>query len=321
MSSKPSPCLAIIIILLNATVSQALAGSEGSRARVITRRSKINLSTTTRPVKSVNRITILVDAFGKSAALKRDWGFSVFVEYGGKRILFDTGNNAEMFAQNVKALGVDLTRLDFVIISHRHGDHTAGLHHLLKVNRMVKIYAPNDEHFGGPTPKHFFRGVSSLPSHMRYFDGMPPDNIPHGSAWKDANITRLQAITEISPGIRLISAVSQAPGTMELPELSLSIQTPKGQVIIAGCSHPGIEKILGAARADKNPVYLIFGGLHLVTTPDAEIERVASALRDKWKVEGVAPGHCTGEPAFAALQKIFGDKYLYAGLGTAVDLP
>jgi glyoxylase-like metal-dependent hydrolase (beta-lactamase superfamily II) len=70
-----------------------------------------------------NRVTILYDAFGKSAAMTKAWGFSALVEFGGKRILFDTGGNAEILEHNVKALGVDLSKLDFVVISHRHGDH------------------------------------------------------------------------------------------------------------------------------------------------------------------------------------------------------
>jgi 7,8-dihydropterin-6-yl-methyl-4-(beta-D-ribofuranosyl)aminobenzene 5'-phosphate synthase len=66
-----------------------------------------------------NRVTILYDAFGKSAAMTRAWGFSALIEFGGKRILFDTGGNAEILEHNVKALGVDLSKLDFVVISHR----------------------------------------------------------------------------------------------------------------------------------------------------------------------------------------------------------
>src|SRR5438874_12992664 len=69
-----------------------------------------------------DRVTILYDAFGKPSGMKKDWGYSALVEYGGKRILFDTGNNAEIFAQNVKVSGVDLKKLDFAVISHRHGD-------------------------------------------------------------------------------------------------------------------------------------------------------------------------------------------------------
>src|SRR5882724_13621720 len=79
------------------------------------------------------QITILFDAFSKSPDLKKDWGFAALVEYGGKRILFDTGNNSDMFAHNLKQLKVDVMALDCVVISHRHGDHTNGLLHLLKV--------------------------------------------------------------------------------------------------------------------------------------------------------------------------------------------
>jgi 7,8-dihydropterin-6-yl-methyl-4-(beta-D-ribofuranosyl)aminobenzene 5'-phosphate synthase len=69
--------------------------------------------------------------------MTKDWGYAALLEHGGKRILFDTGNNPHIFAKNVKAAGVD----------HRHLDHTAGLSHLLSVSPEVKIYAPK-ESFG-----------------------------------------------------------------------------------------------------------------------------------------------------------------------------
>src|SRR5215469_8541453 len=102
------------------------------------------LSTATLAAQPVNRVTILYDAFGKSSSLKKDWGFSAFVEYNGKRILFDTGNNADIFGENIKALGIDVKKLDFAIISHRHGDHTSGLSYLLGAYPTVKIYAPKE---------------------------------------------------------------------------------------------------------------------------------------------------------------------------------
>src|SRR4026209_745389 len=70
---------------------------------------------------ATKRVTILYDSFGKSPSLTMDWGFAALVEYGGKRILFDTGNNARIFEHNVKALGVNLKQLDAGVISHRHG--------------------------------------------------------------------------------------------------------------------------------------------------------------------------------------------------------
>src|SRR5947208_16571479 len=130
-----------------------------------------------------NRVTILYDAFGGRAGLTRDWGFAALVEYNGKRILFDTGNNADVFAKNIRALGVDLRTLDFVVISHRHGDHTAGLNYLLTVNPGVKIYAPKEDFgvFGAALPGTFYRSDSTLPSRMRYFDGRPPRSEEHTS--------------------------------------------------------------------------------------------------------------------------------------------
>jgi 7,8-dihydropterin-6-yl-methyl-4-(beta-D-ribofuranosyl)aminobenzene 5'-phosphate synthase len=89
------------------------------------------------------RLTILVDAFGSQPALRQDWGYAALVEYGGKRILSDTGNDPAGFAAHVRQRGVELTSLDAVVISHRHGDHTAGLDYLLSVNPGVRIYVPD----------------------------------------------------------------------------------------------------------------------------------------------------------------------------------
>ena len=71
--------------------------------------------------------------------MKKDWGFSALVEIGGKRILFDTGDDREIFAANARAKGVDFKTLDFVVVSHRHSDHIAGLSHVLAVNPEVNV--------------------------------------------------------------------------------------------------------------------------------------------------------------------------------------
>jgi metal-dependent hydrolase (beta-lactamase superfamily II) len=94
-------------------------------------------------VASNSQITILYDAFGTDPSMTKDWGFSALVEIAGKRILFDTGNDAEMFAANVKAKDVDLKTLDFVVLSHRHSDHVAGLNYVLSVNAHRSIGADN----------------------------------------------------------------------------------------------------------------------------------------------------------------------------------
>jgi 7,8-dihydropterin-6-yl-methyl-4-(beta-D-ribofuranosyl)aminobenzene 5'-phosphate synthase len=282
----------------------------------------ISATPITSPVTGNAQITILYDAFGKAPAMQKDWGYAALVEYGGKRILFDTGNNPEVLAQNVKAKGVDLTKLDFVVMSHRHADHMGGLTYLLKLNPAVKIYAPKEGFgvYGSDLPSSFYRKDTSLPSEQRYYDGAPPEIMRFGSAWPAANFQLVDKTIEITPDIHLIALVSDKPGTLELRELSLAINTPDGMVIVVGCSHPGVDKIVEAASTLNPRVHMIVGGFHLVVTSDPDIANIVAALHDKFKVEYVAPGHCTGEPAFTALRKVFSDRYLYAGLGTTLPL-
>jgi 7,8-dihydropterin-6-yl-methyl-4-(beta-D-ribofuranosyl)aminobenzene 5'-phosphate synthase len=273
--------------------------------------------------RASGRATILYDAFGNSGHLKKDWGFAVLIEYSGKKMLFDTGNDARIFAANAHAVDVDLKDLDFVVISHRHGDHTSGLNHLLKVNPKVKIYAPAETFgvFGSTLPKGFYKSVNTLPDNMRYFNGAEPNAFSSGSPWPEANFAWVDSPMEIAPGFFLIPTVSKVTGTLELRELSLAIDTPNGLALVVGCSHPGVEEILSAASAVNSHINLLLGGLHLVKTPDPEIERLANALHNEWKIDRIAPGHCTGEPAFAKLKQVFGDSYVYAGLGSRVDIP
>ena len=275
------------------------------------------------PNPTPHRVTILYDAFGGRPGLIRDWGFAALVEYGGKRILFDTGNNAAIFARNVRTLRVDLSRLDFVVISHRHGDHTSGLSHVLRLNPKVKVYAPREAfgEFGSAIPGSFYRRDPTLPDSMRYFAGSPPAEFASGTVWPKANIQWIDTLTPVAPGVTIISTVSKTPGTLELRELSLAVRGPEGLVLLVGCSHPGIETILEASRPAGERVHLIFGGLHLPAAPDTTIGRIASSLKDRWSVARIAPGHCTGEPAFAALRRIFGPQYVYAGLGAVIEVP
>ena len=272
---------------------------------------------------SANRITILHDSFGKHANLRKEWGFSALVEFNGKRILFDTGNSARTFAENTEALGVDLRSLDFAAISHRHGDHISGLNHLFSLNPGVTVYTPDETYgvFGSSLPGIFYPRCHSLPSYMQYYDGKPPETIRHGTPWPQAQFVWIKETTEVAPNVWLVAVVSDLPGTREMRELSLALRTSRGLILVAGCSHPGIERILASSRAIEERVYCIFGGLHLVMTKEPEIQRIAKALRDEWRVEQIAPGHCTGEPAFLALREAFKGNYRFAGLGDTVDLP
>ena len=270
-----------------------------------------------------DRVTILYDAFSDSKEVTKDWGFSALIEHDGRRILFDTGNNASIFEHNVKALGVDLSKLDFVVISHRHSDHVTGLKYLLSVNPSVPIYVAREPFgmFGGVVPQVVFRAAPSLPEKMRYFDATYPENSPTGNVFGAGNFNLVDKLTEVVPGVFLVPTISKTPGTLELHELTLAIKGPQGLILVDGCSHAGVEEILQAATAIDSRFHILFGGLHLVTTPEEQIDTLVANLKNKWKLEKIAPGHCTGETAFLRLQKAYAEDYYYAGAGTRLDVP
>lgn len=272
---------------------------------------------------AADRITNLYDAFGApSATLVKDWGFAALIEYDGRRILFDTGNDAATFERNVEALAVDLKRLDAVVISHRHGDHTSGLTYLLKVNPTVPIYVPQEvAFFKGALPLDFLQRQPGLPVTLQYFEGKRPERWTTGTPWEQANFRMVTEVTEIFPGFHLLSVQSQKPGTVEMNELSLAIGTPKGLAVVVGCSHPGVEKILEVARRIDPRLYTVTGGFHLVRTPESEVRRVGRVLRDELKIQRVAPAHCTSELGFAVLRELFGTRFDEAGLGAVITLP
>jgi 7,8-dihydropterin-6-yl-methyl-4-(beta-D-ribofuranosyl)aminobenzene 5'-phosphate synthase len=269
------------------------------------------------------QITVLNDAFGRDPSMTKDWGYSLLIEIGGKRILFDTGNSGDVLKANAKAKGVDLTKLDFVVMSHRHSDHMGGLAYLLSVNPRVKVYAPLEAFgvYGGfELPATFPRADETLDKSERYFDGNREGTWKMGTAWPGHDFQTVDKTTQIAPGVHLIALTSDKPGTLELRELSLAIETVDGLVLVVGCAHPGIDNIAKAAAAINPRIHLVAGGMHLLVAKDPEVEAMVKTLHDTYRVEFVAPGHCTGELTFSALKKAFGDHYVYAGVGTVLAL-
>jgi 7,8-dihydropterin-6-yl-methyl-4-(beta-D-ribofuranosyl)aminobenzene 5'-phosphate synthase len=272
--------------------------------------------------QQAQRVTILYDAFGPPSGLEKDWGFAALIEYGGRRVLFDTGNDAGILERNVKRLGIDLTRLDAVVLSHRHGDHTSGLGHLLQVNKDVIIWAPREgAFFKSEPPREFLARHPDLPRNLRYFEGGQPTRWVSGTPWSGANFAQVTATTEILPGFYLLTTRSGKPGTLEMNEVSLAVRTPKGLVVLVGCAHPGVENILAQAAKIDARLHMVVGGFHLVLTPREDIERVAGVLHQELKVERVAPGHCTSELGFAILLDRFKERFEEAGLGAVLVLP
>src|SRR5215470_19131254 len=129
-----------------------------------------------RPAADQNSILNMYDAFGpQKRSTILDWGFSALIHYNGKTILFDTGNNAEKFEHNVKALGVDLNQVDIAVLSHRHFDHISGFDYMLTVKPTVKAYLPADSALGAPMHFTFSHdtkeSLTGLPPEQLYFAG------------------------------------------------------------------------------------------------------------------------------------------------------
>jgi 7,8-dihydropterin-6-yl-methyl-4-(beta-D-ribofuranosyl)aminobenzene 5'-phosphate synthase len=270
-----------------------------------------------------NRVTVLMDAFGRHTELQQDWGYSALVEYNGKRILFDTGGNIAALKANVERMHVDLTHLDAVVISHSHGDHTSGLRYVLEKNPGVALYLPDDPEFRPREVPRAFLATTSEPKlekDHRYYNGAPAEHIPGWQAYSDVKPTIVKQAMTLMPGVRLVTLISEKPAFKGLVEVSMVLDTPKGPVVIAGCSHPGIERIMAEAMsgAPKPDVYLLFGGLHLVQDSDEQIKGTLDVLEKQHHLQKIAVGHCTGERAFYLIHERWGKNDEYAGLGETV---
>ncbi|HTG34562.1 MAG TPA: MBL fold metallo-hydrolase [Thermoanaerobaculia bacterium] len=284
------------------------------------------------------------DAFGaERKGLAQDFGFSCVVNYKGKWILFDSGTDARIFERNLKAMKIDLRKIDIAIVSHGHYDHIGGFDYLLSVNPKVKIYLPNDFFSLGAPTKFPFREpepdvAKTLPKDEQYFrgervvEGMV--TVPTGRFWK-SNVEYVTEAKEVLPGVTLIPTTSKLMGTfikyppfgdehpqfVGMPELSASFATGKGEIILAGCSHSTIETIIQEAqKVRKGKIYLVAGGFHLIPYGREYIEGLAKRMHEQYGVEAVAPAHCTGHLAFSVFHKVFGDQYKFFGLGETLSL-
>jgi 7,8-dihydropterin-6-yl-methyl-4-(beta-D-ribofuranosyl)aminobenzene 5'-phosphate synthase len=170
-------------------------------------------------------------------------------------------------------------------------------------------------------PGTFYKRDKALPPEMRYFDGHPPEKLTFGSAWPEGKFTWVTDTTEVAPGFHLILLKGSWGVDLDVMGVLLAIDTPDGTVLVVGCSHPTVEEIVETAKTlTGKPIHLVPGGTHLLPAKPEQITQIATKLRDELGVEWIAPVHCTGEPAFAILKERFGDRYVYAGLGSTLEL-
>jgi 7,8-dihydropterin-6-yl-methyl-4-(beta-D-ribofuranosyl)aminobenzene 5'-phosphate synthase len=290
-----------------------------------------------------NAIINLYDAFGNNEkGLIKDFGFSAILKYNGKIILFDSGSNADIFKQNVNRLGIDLTQVDIAIASHSHFDHISGFDYLVEVNPDIKIYFPFDIYWGANFPFNL-GGVDpgiadSLPKEMKYFDGDFKNYKFNqtGRFWK-ADVHYIKESQEIAPGINLIATSSSNMGyfikhplsnlsedwekarLIKLPELTLSLETSQGDVIIVGCSHSLVLDIIRETQSfTNNNTALVYGGYHLLPYEETDVNQIVLKMKKEFSVSKVAPAHCTGHLAFKILKDHYQENYLFAGLGEEI---
>jgi 7,8-dihydropterin-6-yl-methyl-4-(beta-D-ribofuranosyl)aminobenzene 5'-phosphate synthase len=211
------------------------------------------------------------------------------IEFGGHQVLFDTGADKLILEHNATALGVDLTTIDTLVLSHEHCDHIGAVTSALHKNLDV-----------------FYPASFSV-----LFQGEVEEK-PARAPWR-AHPVSLPA--EIVPGITSTGELGK-----EIVEQALIIRGSAGPMLITGCAHPGIVEIARVATdlAGK-PLHLVLGGFHLYKKNGAAVKEIAAALK-RLGVKKVAPCHCTGIAAMKVLQNSFGDASIDVKVGSELVL-
>jgi len=231
-------------------------------------------------------LTILYDNNPFEESCMTEWGFSCLVELEDKTILFDTGGDPEGFAHNIEALGVDVTEIDCIVLSHEHWDHVGGIDVVLDANPDVSVYLPET------VPYH-------IKSNVRV---------------KGATVVETSNATVICEGVATTRVLDANPD-----EQALIINTENGLILVTGCSHPGVENLArDALNLTGGEIYLAVGGFHLRGATRAQLDGLVEEMKELG-VEKIAPTHCSGDLARLAFREGNGDDYVEAGVGFRMD--
>lgn len=231
-------------------------------------------------------IVVVYDNNEHDARLTTAWGFACVVTLDGRKILFDTGGDEKILLSNLRQLGIDAKAIDMVFLSHLHGDHVGGLRGFLRENPDVTVCAPAS--FGAS----FAEQVRGLGAALRQVSG--PEQI----------MPDVYTTGELGPDVR---------------EQSLILSTEAGLVVVTGCAHPGVIRLLEQAkRAAPGEIALAIGGFHLSAKSRSEIDAIAAELQ-QLGVRFLGPCHCTGELARARLRQAWGSRYLPVGVGYRIS--
>ena len=253
-----------------------------------------------------------------------EWGLSVLVRYGGKKILLDAGAS-DLFLANMKKLGIDAAEIDYAVLSHAHYDHANGLPVFLENNEKAKLYVRDQTAPDCYAKKIIFRKYIGIPRKMlsKYADRIETVSGDH----------------KLTDGVWLIPHKTEGLGRIGERELmfrktrrgwipddfsheqSLVLRTDKGLVILNSCSHGGTDNIINEVKATfpDEKVYGLIGGFHLFNKPDDEIREVAGRIRDTG-IEYVCTGHCTKDRAFRILKEELGETVCQMKVGYRIEI-
>jgi 7,8-dihydropterin-6-yl-methyl-4-(beta-D-ribofuranosyl)aminobenzene 5'-phosphate synthase len=222
--------------------------------------------------------------------IRKGWGLSFLV---GQKILFDTGENGLWLLENMKNLDIDAGRIEAVVISHDHWDHTGGLWKILENSKGLKVYAcPNFS-------SEFKNNVKKL----------------------KGGLVESDRAKKIVGNIYTTGEIAGEYKGNFMPEQALVLKTDRGLSVITGCSHPGIIKMVKKVKKDFNyeKIYLVFGGFHLIDKYEPEIRSVAEELKEIG-VEKAGPAHCSGYDAKLIFKEIYGDKFVHIKAGVKFEV-
>ena len=242
-------------------------------------------------------ITVTYDNNPCKQGLETAWGFAASITDAEKTILFDTGGGRSLL-DNMQKLKIEPDRIDIVVLSHIHRDHTGGLGYFLEKNPNVTIYLP--ESF----PKKLKDSARDCGAKIVEVNPTPPEASP---AAREA--------LKICENVYSTGQLGKL-----IKEQSLIIRTNNGWAVITGCAHPGIAKVVNAAKElIRDDILLVMGGFHLEWATRGRIEKIISAF-ERWHVRYVGPCHCSGDKARSLFEKHFGKNYINVGAGKVITL-
>jgi len=275
------------------------------------------------------KITTLSENTATLGNFLAEWGIRILVEMDNLNILVDTGQSISA-SYNADILGIDLAKIDKIVLSHGHFDHTGGLRQLLqKMKKEIEIIAHPDiwqvKYSSRQGYKDRYIGIPFLRQELESlganFNLTAKSTKISDNIMTTGEIPMVTKFEEIEPYLLIKEDTGFQPDKL-LDDQALVINTELGLVVILGCSHRGIINTLYYAQqlTKVKRVHTVLGGCHLIDASKERIKLTIAALREL-DVQKLGVSHCTGLPAAMLMAQEFGDKFFFNNAGTITNLP